>query len=281
MGKDGILINLPEDYALTVPIHLLSVVNAHSFIANPHHMIILNPHSQLTLIEEHVSLVDETYMMNFVMTTVVDSHAALTQYKIQHEGNAAVHMAHHFIYQNQDSSVNLMNFSFGGIFSRDEVAIHLKERGAHCQTNGFYYLRQKNQYVDHHVDIDHEASHSHSEMLYKGIIEQSSRAVFNGRLHVHPHAQKIVAHQENHHLLLSEGAESYAKPELEIYADDVKCKHGATTGQINEEALFYLCSRGIAKEKAMQMLLQGFASSIIDRIRLPSVKSRIQSLGIK
>jgi Fe-S cluster assembly protein SufD len=280
--KDGLFIYLPDHYELKAPLHLLSLVSTDlPFMANPNHVILLSPHSQLTVIEEYLSFEEKSYIMNPVMTTLVGQGVQFNHYKIQREGSAAIHLAHHFIHQKKDSHVNLANFSFGGVFSRDECAVYLSEQGASCYTSGFYHLKQKDQYIDHHVDIDHEAPYSESDMLYKGIIEQAGRVVFNGRLHVHQNAQKTVAHQENHHLLLSAHAESYAKPELEIYADDVKCKHGATTGEIDEDALFYLCSRGIAKEKAIEMLFEGFASSVVDRIRDPLVKAHVFASGIE
>lgn len=278
---DGLFIYLPEQYELTTPIHLLSIVaDEDEFIAHPHHMIMLSPNSKLTLVEEYFSLAEHAYMMNIVMTTFVDKGAQFTHYKIQQEGKEAIHMAHHFIHQMQDSRINVMNFSFGAHFSRDDLAISLHEPGAECSARGFYHLRRQNQYVDHHVDIDHKAPCSNSEMIYKGIIDHQSRAVFNGRLHVLKNAQKIVAHQANHNLLLSHQAEIYSKPELEIYADDVKCKHGATTGQVDQDALFYLCSRGISREEAMEMLLQGFAEEIIQGIFHRAVKMRVQEMVV-
>ena len=206
---------------------------------------------------------------------MVEEAAQLDYYKIQQEGKQAAHIAHTFIQQKQDSSVSAMNFSTGAQFARDDLIISLKESGAECKTSGFYHLFYDNQYIDNHIDIDHVAPRSHSEMLFKGILDHKSRAVFNGRLHVTEGAQKILAYQANHNLLLSNDAEVYSKPELEIYADDVKCKHGATTGQIDQDALFYLQSRGIPHQEAMGMLLQGFAEEVTEKIKLPAVKMRV------
>jgi len=152
----------------------------------------------------------------------------------------------------------------------------LLEKGAQCQTGGFYHLREANQYIDNHIEINHEAAHSSSDMLYKGIVDNRSRAVFNGRLYVKQDAQKILAHQANHNLLLSTQAEVYSKPELEIYADDVKCKHGATIGQLDQDALFYMCSRGIPYADAVNILLRGFAEEILDRVTHAGMKKRVQ-----
>jgi len=279
MFVDGLFFYVPDNIELTMPIHFLSLASGdNEFIAHPHHMIILGRNSKMMLVEEYFSWLEHAYMMNIVTTMVVLENATLNHCKIQHEGKQAVHMAHTFIYQKQNSSVTFTNFSSGSLFARDEVVVKLQEFGANCLTCGFYHLRYDNQYIDHHIDIDHAAPHSNSEMLYKGIIDKKSRAVFNGRLHVEKDAQKILAYQANHNLLLSKDAEVYSKPELEIYADDVKCKHGATTGQIDREALFYMRSRGIDRDDAMNILLQGFAEEVIKRITHLGVKMRVQEM---
>ncbi|MBX3708446.1 MAG: Fe-S cluster assembly protein SufD [Gammaproteobacteria bacterium] len=280
MFNNGLFLWLPDSCQLTMPIHLLSLaIGEDEFITHPHHLFVLGQNSKLELVEEYFSLVSHSYMMNIVTTINAGKNAKLDYYKIQQESKQAVHMAHTFIHQQQNSQVSLTNFSFGSLFARDDVVIKLQEAGADCHTSGFYHLRHDNQYVDNHIDISHAAPHSHSEMLYKGIVDKKSRAVFNGRLCIEKNAQKILAYQANHNLLLSNEAEVYSKPELEIYADDVKCKHGATTGQLDQEALFYLRSRGIEREKAIAMLLQGFSEEIIQRITHPGIKLRVQEIS--
>lgn len=279
LSSDGLIFSLPDHCELNAPIHLLSMVtDEKAFSAHPYHIFLLGEESRITLVEEYFSQTDQAYMMNVVNSFFVGKNAQLDYYKIQHEGKEAIHIAHTFIQQWQNSNVTLTNFSAGGLFARDEVAVYLKEQGADCRTHGFYHLQNDHQYIDHHIDIDHVAPHSHSEMLYKGILENKSRAVFNGRLHVEKNAQKITAHQANHNILLSNQAEVYAKPELEIYADDVKCKHGATTGQLDQDALFYLCSRGISKEEATHILLMGFAEEVMQRVTHRGIKMRVQEL---
>ncbi|VVC74738.1 FeS cluster assembly protein SufD [Aquicella siphonis] len=277
MFVDGLFLSVPEDCELDVPVHLLSlVIGEDNLIAHPHHLIALGKNSRLTLVEEYFSLSSQAYMMNVVTSVTLDEHARLQHIKIQQEGRQAVHMANSFVNQKKDSHASFVNFSTGGTFARDDLVIGLREPGADCHTGGFYRLRHENQYIDNHVDIDHAAQRSNSEMLYKGIIDARARAVFNGRLHVERNAQKILAYQANHNLLLSREAEVYSKPELEIYADDVKCKHGATTGQLDHEALFYLRSRGIDRETAVNMLLSGFADEIIQRVEHPGIRLRVQ-----
>lgn len=277
--EEGLFLYLPDQCKLTTPIHLLFIVMEDSeFIAHPHQMIILGESSQLTLIEEHFALVDCEYIMNHMATIVVGKNAHLEQYKIQQEGKKGSHMASTFVYQKQESTTAFTCFSFGGKFARDELTVKLQESGATCRTSGFYHLRYDNQSVDYHIDIDHAASHSVSEMLYKGVLDRKSRAIFNGRLHVAKAAQKINAYQANHNLLLADEAEVYSKPELEIYADEVKCKHGATTGQLDKDILFYLRSRGISHEDALAIMLQGFAEEVLQKVTHPGVKLRVQEL---
>jgi len=279
MGEDGLFFYLPQQVELTEPIHLLSLVlDDAEFIAHPRHVLVLGQHSKLMLMEEHFANVDQLYCMNHVTTIFADKHAQLQHYKIQSEGKKAVHIAQTFIHQAEESTVELNYFSSGAHFARDDVLVKLQGTGAKCGASGFYHLRNDQQFIDHHVDMVHTAARSQSAMLYKGILEQKSRAVFNGRLLIEKNAQKVVGHQANHNLLLSREAEVYSKPELEIYADDVQCKHGATTGQMDEEALFYLRSRGIQQADAVNILLQGFAEEIMQRITHAGIKMRVQEI---
>lgn len=277
MFVDGLFLQLQDHCEISSPIHLLSLVASEAgCVAHTRNMIVLGENSHLTLVEEYFSHEDVGYMMNVVTTIHAGKSAKLQHYKIQKESKKAVHIASHFVQQQQHSYVSHVNFSAGAQFARDDVSVQLLAPGAECHTSGFYHLRYANQLIDNHVDIQHAAPHSNSDMLYKGIMENKSRAVFNGRLHVKKDAQKIVAFQANHNLLLSKEAEVYSKPELEIYADDVKCKHGATTGQLDTEALFYLRSRGIAREDAVNMLLRGFSEEIMQRITHEGIRLRVK-----
>lgn len=274
---DGLFLKIPDNCELNTPIHLLSlIVSDQAFITHPRHMFLLGKNSSITLVEEYFSQENIDYMMNVVTTIHADKNAKLQHYKIQHEGKKAAHFACHFVQQKQNSYYLHVNVSTGAQFARDDVVVQLSEAGAECYTSGFYHLRNDNQSIDNHVDIQHAAPHSNSDMLYKGIMENKSRAIFNGRLHVEKDAQKILAYQANHNLLLSNTAEVYSKPELEIYADDVKCKHGATTGQLDEDALFYLRARGIPKDEALNMLLQAFAEEIMQRVTHEGIRMRVE-----
>lgn len=276
-NTQAVVLTVANNVVLSLPIHLLSLsVGEHAFIAQPYYVFVLGKHSQVNLIEQYENINQQPYLLNILTHIQLEQEAKLDYCKIQHEGANAAHFASTFITQKQNSTVSLVNVTKGAKFSRDELIVNLQEPGADCRTSGFYRLSNNNQFVDHHIEINHQAAHSQSEMLYKGILDNKSRAVFNGRLHVAPDAQKILAHQENHNLLLSHEAEVYSKPELEIYADDVKCKHGATIGQIDQEALFYLRSRGIPQAEAMAIILQGFSDDILQRVTHPIMQKRLQ-----
>ena len=276
--SDGLFLYLQDQCEITKPIHLLFIAtDEHEFASHPHHVIVLGKKSKATIFQDHVALSASSYLMNAVTSIDLGEESQLTHYKIQNESQSAIHFATTFVYQAQESKAAFFNFSLGGLFSRDDLIVQLQAERSHCELLGFYRLNQDDQYVDHHIEMEHSAPYCTSEMLYKGILDQKSRAVFNGRLVVKQGAEKTIAYQGNHHLLLSKEAESYSKPELEIYADEVKCKHGATTGQLNHDMLFYLQSRGIPQEEAKRMLLKGFSEEIIQRISHPAIQQSIEA----
>jgi Fe-S cluster assembly protein SufD len=274
MFSDGLFIHVPAHTTISTPIHCLSLaVGDQSFIAQPKHIVVLGEESKMTLFEDYAAVTDAAYVMNITTHLVLGDTSTLKNYKIQRESKAATHIANTFVRQGQHSQWQATYFSIG-----DEIAAKLDAAGAIASTGGYYYLTQDNQYIDYHIDVDHAAPRSQSEMTFKGVLNGKSRAVFNGRLHVIKDAQKITAHQANHNILLSNQAEVYSKPELEIYADDVKCKHGATIGQLDTEALFYLRSRGIAETEAMQLLLSGFADEILQRVENTRIRAHIEKV---
>jgi len=267
MPADGFTLTVPDHVQVDQPIYVLSMtLNAQNALINTRHAICLGKQSEITLIEKNIALHSDNYLVNQTITINLAEEASLKHCKVQDEALSAFHVANTVIAQHRYSRCALQHFSLGSIFARDDVTVLLKENGAHCETNGLYVLKHDQQYIDHHVDIMHQAPHTQSAMLYKGILNKKSRAVFNGKVAVAPHAQKITAHQANHNLLLSPLAEVYTKPELEIDADDVKCKHGATVGQLDNDALFYLRSRGVTLAEAHALLLQGFAVDLIERM---------------
>ncbi len=264
---DGLFLYIPPQIKLSRQLHVLSLASGReAAMVTPHHLVVLGQGSEVTVINEYAGVEGGKYFTNAVTTIHAGENAKLTMIKLQHENDDALHMENFFVKQRRDSNINITHVTTGAIFSRDDVIVQLKEPGAECETNGFYHASRDGQYVDHHIDIDHSAPRTNSGMMYKGIAEKKSRAVFNGSLYVEKDAQKINAYQENHNLLLSGLAEVYSKPELEIYADDVKCRHGATTGQLDQDAMFYMRARGIDKVSAMNILLRGYVDEVLQRI---------------
>ena len=270
---DGLFLVIPEQMKLTAPLHLLSVSSGqHAVITHARNVLLFGKDSEANIVHEYAGLRDDIYFTNVLTTISAQPGAKLNLLKLQHESVQAVHMEKVVVQQAKDSDVTLMHVTTGAHFSRDDTAGSLAEAGAVCRAIGFYQTSRNGQYVDHHVAIKHVAPRTSSEMLYKGIADKKSRLVFNGGLYVAKDAQKINAFQENHTLLLSGQAEVYAKPELEIYADDVKCRHGATTGQIDQDALFYMRARGMDKLTAVHILLKGFAEDVLQRITHPAIR---------
>lgn len=274
LKRDGLYISVEKNYRSPKALHVLCLLDEidHALI-NLHHQIVLHEHATLNISFHQQTLNAEQYWINQLIQVEVGKHAALDFCKIQHEPAEGVHLTHITVQQKEQSRTHLKNLSLGGKFVRDDTYVLLQEKQAHCQATGFYYPHNDDQYIDQHIEIVHEAPLTQSDMLYKGILKNRSRAVFNGKVYVAPIAQKTIAYQANHNLLLSEQSEVNAKPELEIYADDVKCKHGATMGQIDADALFYLRSRNISERQALNILMQGFANEVIERLANPYLTS--------
>lgn len=261
---DGVYLSIPQNEQISRPIKLLFITTekTHPTMYYPRNIIIMGENSKATIIEEHISTTKQSYFKNIVNQITVNSGAQLSYTKLQREGAGATHIAHTVIKQYRDSHVSSFSFSFGSSFARDDLHFALKEPGAQCKLYGLYQLTHK-QHIDHHTCIDHFVPRCESYQHYKGIIDEQAVGIFNGKVVVHPQAQKTNAQQINQNLLLSKTAEVNTKPELEIYADDVKCAHGATVGQLDENSLFYLRARGIDLAIAKKMLTEAFANEII------------------
>jgi len=277
MMTDGLFLEIPKNVKCITPIHLLFIhTDQTDFSTSPHHIILANPNSQLTVIEEHVAKNAQRYFTNTVTEIHAGENARIDYYKIQDDDLTATHVGNVFVEQHKDSCVKTFTFSKNSRLTREDVSVWQKQDGAETSLHGLYVLSHDQQHVDHHVHVDHLASFGTSSMLYKGILDKKSRGVFNGKVHVHPAIKQINAHQENHNLLLSNDAEMNSKPELEIYAEDVKCTHGATIGQLDDEALFYLLSRGIEKNEAHRMLVHAFSEEVYDKIEDETIRLYIQ-----
>ncbi len=268
---------IPPNVHVDRPIHVIHLTQHESTVTmdHPRNLWVISENASATVFEEYRGENGVVYFNNVVTHIDAQAGARLHFYKLQQEGDRAFHIANTIIRQARNSAVYTYNVSLGAKLSRDDLNFSLNEPGTQCELLGYYHSKGES-VVDHHVRIDHRVPHGESRQNYKGIIDEGSSAVFNGKILVHPEAQKVTATQSNKNLLLSPSAEVNAKPELEIYADDVKCTHGATIGQLDEEALFYLRSRGIKEAVARHLLTCAFADDILEALPHPLIAAAIK-----
>lgn len=274
---DGVLIHVPDDCSIDKPINLiyLSGYSDNEFSAHPRNLIFLGNGASLTVIENYVGAKDSQYFINTVTDAVLASNAALTHYKLQQESVESYHIGNFNIYQDRDSQVNSHSISLGGSLVRNDIKVQLDAEGAGVLLNGLYMANGK-QHIDNHTLINHLQPHTNSEEHYRGVLNDRGRGVFNGKVVVHKNAQKTDAAQSNANLLLSDQAEIDTKPELEIYADDVKCSHGSTVGQLDKDMMFYLRSRAIDETTAKSILTFAFAEEVIKRIEIEQIRHYLE-----
>ncbi|HXS69763.1 MAG TPA: Fe-S cluster assembly protein SufD [Candidatus Polarisedimenticolia bacterium] len=244
---------------------------------HPRNLIVAERGSRLTVLENFVSLGEAAHLTNSVTEIVAGESAVVEHLKFQAENPNAFHIATLTAHCGRASNVTAHSFALGAKLSRTNIYANLAGEGVECVLNGLY-LTRGSQLADHFMIVNHVAPRCASHEYFNGILSEESKGVFHGRIHVHPGAQKTDAKQTNKNLLLSERAAVDAKPQLEIYADDVKCTHGATIGQLNDEAVFYLRSRGVPLEKARRMLVHAFAGEIINRVRCSPVREELDRL---
>jgi Fe-S cluster assembly protein SufD len=229
------------------------------------------------IIESYVGLNNALYFTNVVTEIVAGDNAVVAHYKLQRESEEAFHISTVQVSLSHNSNFSSHSIDLGGALVRNDVNAVLDGQGIECVLDGLYMVAGR-QHVDNHTRIDHVKPHCSSRELYKGVLGGRSRGVFNGKIYVHKDAQKTDAKQTNKNLLLSEDAVINTKPQLEIYADDVKCTHGTTIGQLDQEAIFYLRSRGIDLEAARGLLTYAFASEMIGRIKVEPVRAQLEHL---
>lgn len=257
--RDGVLVEV-EDNATTNGVLQLTITTT-SGLAVPRLLVVVGENTRLTLVERYRT---DSGTCLPVTQISVGSGSCVEHLRIHH-GSNDVHIGCVEVRQQRDSLVTSHMLTFGGQLVRNDLAFHLLGSGAEARLNGLY-LADSEQHVDNHTTVEHAVPHCDSRETYRGILGGKASAVFNGRVHVHPDAQRTDAQQSNQNLLLTDDAIIHTKPELEIYADDVKCTHGATVGQLDREALFYLRSRGLAHDEARRMLVDSFAAEIVRRI---------------
>jgi Fe-S cluster assembly protein SufD len=276
---DGAFIHVPANVTVPEPIQLVFISSARAAGAtlHPRNLILAGANSRLTVIENYASAGDATYVTNAVTELLADDQAVVELVKIQDEAAAAYHVATIQGQFGRTSNVQLHSFALGARLSRNNIRAKLAGEGLECILNGLY-LTKDEQLADHHMIVEHAQPHCASHEYFNGILDDKSKGVFHGRILVRQIAQKTDAKQTNKNLLLSDDATANTKPQLEIYADDVKCTHGATIGQLNDESIFYLRSRGLSTETARRMLIHAFAGEIIERIRYEPVREELDKL---
>lgn len=279
--KESLLIKIDKNYSKKDHVNILNFIisNSGESINHIRKLIVSNQNSKSVFIEEFISLDSIENFSTSVTEIFQEENSEIEYLNIQNDKNN-FHFNSINISQKQNSISNCFTFSYSGALVRNNLNIKLKEKNCYSNMYGFYALREKS-HVDNHTTVDHIDENSISNEHYKGIMDNNSNGVFNGKIFVRKKAQKTNAFQSNNNILLSDEAKINTKPQLEIWADDVKCSHGCTVGQLDKEAIFYLQSRGISKEKAISMLLGAFSEEIIEKIENQFVKQKIKKLTYK
>jgi Fe-S cluster assembly protein SufD len=276
---DGAFIFVPAGVEVPQPVHLVfvSLAKQSGATVHPRNLIVAEAGSRLTVIESYLSAPGAAGLTNAVTELVAGDQARLELLKLQDEEVNTFHIATIQGRFGRASHVTVHSFALGARLSRNNIRARLAGEGLECVLNGLY-LTRGDQLADHHMIVEHAQPHCASHEYFNGILDDKSKGVFHGRILVQPLAQKTDAKQTNKNLLLSDSATADTKPQLEIYADDVKCTHGATVGQLNEESIFYLRSRGLGPETARRMLIHAFAGEIIERVQCDAVREELDQL---
>jgi Fe-S cluster assembly protein SufD len=264
---DGAVISVPPGTVQSRPIHVLSVSGgaAEASMTHPRALIVVGDGAEVSIVESYVGRDDDAYFTNAVTEIVVGENATVDHYRMQRESCSGYHVGTTEVTAAANATYRSHAFDFGGLLVRNDLVVKLDGEGGECLLDGLYVVDRR-RLIDNHTTIDHAMPHCGSREMYKGILADRARAVFNGRIIVRPGAQKTDAKQTNKALLLSEEAQVNTQPQLEIFANDVRCTHGAAVGQMDDDAIFYLRSRGLSLEHARRLLLQAFAAGVLDRI---------------
>ncbi|MEO2006919.1 MAG: Fe-S cluster assembly protein SufD [Candidatus Poribacteria bacterium] len=275
-ARDGLVVHVPTRAVVEQPIHILSVTTdgASPVAAHGRYLIVAETSSQVTVVETHVSTADRAYLTNPVTEIVAGANANVDHYRIQAEAADGFHVGSVHTWQDRDSVTSTHTISVGGRLARNDAVATLGGMAAEANLNGLYLVGDE-EHVDNHTTLVHAAEGCSSREVYKGVLDGSGRAVFHGRILVEKDAQETDSYQTNNNLLLSRESRVNTKPQLEIYADQVKCSHGATIGQMDAESVFYLRSRGIDRQAAEGMLIFAFASEVLDTVRVEALREQI------
>jgi Fe-S cluster assembly protein SufD len=276
---DGAFIFVPAGIAVAEPVQLIYISSAKNSgeVILPRNLVIAGANSKLTVVESYISTGNVSYFTNAVTEILAGDNADIEHIKLQDEAMDAFHIATIAGEFGRASNVTVHSFALGAKLSRTNIRTKLAGEGLECILNGLYLTRGE-QLADHHMIVEHAQPHCASHEYFNGILDDKSKGVFHGRIYVHPIAQKTDAKQTNKNLLLSDDATADTKPQLEIYADDVKCTHGATIGQLNDASIFYLRARGVGRDMARQMLIHAFAGEIINRVKCEPAREELDKL---
>ena len=281
-ATEGAYINIPKNTEVKKPIQILNFTTGsqEATMLQPRNLIVVGENAQVQIIERHQSLTANPVLSNVVTEVFADKAANVDYYKIQNDETTASLVDNSYIEQQSNSVVSVHTFSFGGNITRNNLNFYQKGEHIDSILKGITIIEGK-QHVDHHTLVHHIEPNCESHQDYKGIFNERSTGVFNGKVIVEKQAQKTNAYQQNNNVLISDKATINAKPQLEIFADDVKCSHGCTIGQLDEDALFYMQQRGIPKKEGKALLMYAFANTVLESVKIPEVKQRITKLIAK
>ena len=279
---EGAFINIPKNTIVQKPIQILnfSTGSEKEVMLQPRNLVVVGENSHVQIIERHQNLSKNAVLTNAVTEIFVHKRAIVDYYKIQNDTENSSLIDSTYVTQKQQSVASVHTYSFGGKLTRNNLEFYQEGEHITSNLNGISILNKK-QHVDNHTLVNHKFPNCESHELYKGIYADKSTGVFNGKVIVQQAAQKTNAFQQNNNILIDDGASINAKPQLEIFADDVKCSHGCTIGQLDESALFYMQSRGIPKKEAKALLLFAFGNDVVEKIKIPQLKTRITKLIAK
>lgn len=272
---DGVCIVIPAGVSVKVPVHILYVTSRKDVAVYPRCLLIAEPGANVTVVEEYVTLYEGASLTNAVTEMYIRDSACVNHIRVQRESSQAFHIANGSVLVAQSAHYDSVSLALGARISRFDQKIILAGGNAECEVDGLALIAGR-QLADTHTFIDHANPYCRSRQLHKCIVDESAHGVFSGKIMVRPHAQQTDARQLNRNLLLSDKARMDTKPQLEIFADDVKCAHGATVGQLDNESLFYLRSRGLTEVAARNLLTYAFGGEVINRVIVPSLKQRLE-----
>lgn len=279
LTQDGVVIYVPDNIVIENPIHIINITGSEEgqILAQPRNLVITGKNTEVKIVETYNSFGGDANFNNNVTEIIAGENSHIDLYRIQNENQSSFNISRTQVEQKRNSTATIYTMTTGGALVRNDINSVLDDENCSCNLYGLYLI-DGDQHVDNHTLIDHAKPNCRSNELYKGVLNDKSHAVFNGKVFVRKDAQKTNAYQSNKNILLSKDALVDTKPQLEIFADDVKCSHGATVGQLEDEALFYLRARGISKDNARSILIRAFANDIFDEIKIDALHDYLNEM---